>query len=198
MVAPESLAMAESGRKALFLDRDGTINFDPGYISHPGLIELIPAAAAAIRRARDNGFLIAVISNQSGVGRGLISPEMLPTIHARLNELLMAEAGASVDFFACCTHHPSDDCNCRKPLPRLVYEAQAHLGADLSRSAFVGDRLTDIRTGKSAPVGYTVLVRSGEGREQEGKIFVPEDRPDFVAEDLGAAVAWLLAQPSLP
>ncbi|MGZ3657913.1 MAG: D-glycero-alpha-D-manno-heptose-1,7-bisphosphate 7-phosphatase [Bdellovibrionota bacterium] len=188
--------MAEpGGRKALFLDRDGTINLDPGYISQPSLIQLLPGVAGAIRQARDRGYAIAVVSNQSGVARGLIAPEMLPLIHSRLNELLDAEAGASIDFFACCTHHPSDECNCRKPLPRLVYEAQAHLGVDLARSIFVGDRLTDIRTGKGANVRFTVLVRTGEGLEQEKKIASPEERPDFVADDLAGAVDWILAQP---
>jgi len=189
--------MAERGQKVLFLDRDGTINLDPGYISQPGLIQLLPGAADAICRARDAGYLIAVISNQSGVARGLIAPETLPLIHERLNELLFLQAHASIDYFACCTHHPVDECNCRKPLPRLVYEAQAYLGADLSRSAFVGDRITDIRTGKGSPVRFTVMVRTGEGREQEAQISRPEDRPDFVAEDLASAVDWLLAQPEL-
>lgn len=189
--------MANFGKKVLFLDRDGTINLDPGYISQPGLIRLLPGAAAAVRRARDAGYLIAVISNQSGVARGLIAPETLPLIHERLNELLFLEAHASIDFFACCTHHPADECNCRKPLPRLVYEAQAYLGADLSRSAFVGDRITDVRTGKGAPVRFTVMVRTGEGREQEAKIASPEDTPDYIADDLAGAVDWLLAQPEL-
>lgn len=184
--------MASGSRKALFLDRDGTINIDPGYLSQPDQMRLIPGAAKAIRRARDKGYLIAVITNQSGVGRGLIDPDTLPRIHARLNEMLEQEAGASIDFFASCTHHPSENCRCRKPLPRLVFEAQAELGVDLAQSAFIGDRLTDVRTGKSAPVGRTILVRTGEGREQEGQIAGAEDRPDFVADDLGAAVDWLL------
>ncbi len=189
--------MADPGKKALFLDRDGTINIDPGYISSPALLKLLPGAAAAIRRARDRGYLVAVISNQSGVGRGLIAPEVLPKINERLNELLLSEAGARVDFFACCTHHPSSECHCRKPLPRLVYEAQAQLGIDLGRSAFIGDRLTDIRTGQSAPVRYTVLVRTGDGREQEAQLgqqgaAVGDPPPSHVADDLGAAVDWVL------
>ncbi len=187
--------MAEALVKALFLDRDGTINIDPGYINDPKTLQLLPGSAAAIRHARDNGYLIVVISNQSGVARGLIPAHFLPMINDRLNALLLAEAGAHVDFFACCTHHPDDHCSCRKPLPRLVYEAQAHLGIDLGASAFIGDRLTDIHTGKSAPVGLTVLVRTGEGREQEALIGTKMDiAPDHVADDLGAAVDWLLAQ----
>ena len=187
--------MAKPQRKALFLDRDGTINIDPGYLSRPDQLRLLPGAATAIRRAQEKDYLIAVISNQSGVARGLIAPEALGLIHARLNELLKEEAGASIDFFACCTHLPSDQCACRKPLPRLVYEAQAFLGVDLSRSAFIGDRLTDVRTGKSSPVAHTVLVRTGEGKDEEQRIFLPEDRPDFVADGLPEAVNWILTQP---
>ena len=187
--------MAE-GTRALFLDRDGTINLDPGYISRPEAVTLLPGAAAAIRRARDQGFLVVVVSNQSGVGRGIIQAETLPKINARLNELLQQEAGASVDYFACCTHHPDDLCSCRKPLPRLVYEAQAALGVDLRRSALIGDRLTDVATGKSAPVGSTVLVRTGDGREQEKLLESRpvDERPDHVADDLSAAVDWVLSR----
>lgn len=187
--------MAE-GTRALFLDRDGTINLDPGYISRPEAVTLLPGAAAAIRRARDQGYAVVVVSNQSGVGRGIIQAETLPKINARLNELLQQEAGASVDYFACCTHHPDDLCSCRKPLPRLVYEAQAALGVDLRRSALIGDRLTDVATGKSAPVGRTVLVRTGDGREQE-KLLPSRpaaERPDHVADDLSAAVDWVLSR----
>lgn len=187
--------MASSGKKALFLDRDGTINVDPGYINNPSIISLLPGAAAAIRHARDAGYLIVVISNQSGVGRGIIAPDVLPLINDRINELLEKEAGAKIDYFACCTHRPEEECLCRKPLPRLVYEAQAHLGISLPDSAFIGDRLTDIDTGKGAPVGLTVLVRTGEGREQEKRIVAGgESAPDFVADDLGAAVNWILAR----
>lgn len=186
--------MAE-GTRALFLDRDGTINLDPGYISRPEALQLLPGAAAAIRRARDHGFAVVVVSNQSGVGRGIIQAETLPKINARLNELLREETGASVDYFACCTHHPDAMCGCRKPLPRLVYEAQAALGIDLRRSALIGDRLTDVATGKSAPVGLTVLVRTGDGREQEKLLQNrPEEAPDFIADDLAAAIDWVISR----
>jgi len=184
-------------RKALFLDRDGTINVDPGYINHPGLLELLPGAAAAIRRAREAGYAIVVVTNQSGVGRGLIPPEMLPRIHLRMNELLLAAAGARIDHFACCTHQPSDGCSCRKPLPRLVHEAAEKLGLALDGSAFIGDRLTDVATGKAAGVGRTLLVRTGDGKAQEALLegLPAEQAPDFVAESLGEAVDWVLGRP---
>lgn len=189
--------MAKYSARALFLDRDGTINLDPGYINQPSAIQLLPGAAAAIRRARDKGFKIVVITNQSGVGRGLIEAHVLPLIHERLNELLQKEAGANVDYFASCIHHPDSGCSCRKPLPRLVYEAQASLGINLERSAFIGDRLTDVATGKSAPVGLTVLVRTGDGCQQEAllsSVGTPESTPDHVSEDLGAAVDWVISR----
>lgn len=184
--------MNEPASKTLFLDRDGTINFDPGYIDSPERLQLLPGAAAAIRRAMDGGFRVAVISNQSGVGRGLIRGEALPEIHRRMNQLLEDEAGAHVDFFACCVHRPEEGCGCRKPLPRLVFEAQAQLGADLRRSAFIGDRVTDVRTGQNAGVRFNVLVRTGQGRGQEALIEPP--LADHVAEDLSDAVDWVLAR----
>lgn len=184
--------MSKHLKKALFLDRDGTINIDTGYISDPAGMRLLPRAAQAIRKARQHGYTIVVISNQSGVGRGLIAPEMLPKIHEHLNEMLEAECGARVDYFACCTHRPEEECKCRKPLPRLVYEAQAHLDLDLKQSALIGDRVTDIQTGKSAPVGFTILVRTGEGAEQEKKLGALV--PDHIAGDLDEAVDWLLGQ----
>jgi histidinol-phosphate phosphatase family protein len=189
--------MAEP-KRALFLDRDGTINLDPGYISSPSAMQLLPGAAMAIRRARDHGYKIVVITNQSGVGRGLIAADDLPRINARLNDLLQEQAGASVDYFACCTHHPDSNCDCRKPLPRLVYEAQSALGLSLPESVFIGDRLTDVATGKRAPVGRTVLVRTGDGCEQEALLAAMADNsestPDYIAEDLGGAVDWILGQ----
>jgi histidinol-phosphate phosphatase family protein len=189
------------GKPAFFLDRDGTINVDPGYLRDPSALELLPGVASAIRRARDAGFAIVVVTNQSGVGRGLIPPEVLPQIHERLNELLRQEAGAVVDHYACCLHSPAEQCDCRKPRPKLVFESSAQLGLDLGRSVFVGDRLTDIQTGKNAGCAWTVLVRSGEGRDQEALLGAEsqapfEEGPDHVADDLAGAVDWVLGRQS--
>jgi len=184
-------------RKALFLDRDGTINIDRVYIADPDLIELIPGAAEAIKRARDEGYVIVVVTNQSGVGRGLIEKDALPKINDRLDELL-AKHGTHIDRYQMCLHTPKDYCDCRKPLPKLVIDAAREMSLDLSQSAFVGDKLTDVATGHRAHCGSSILVRTGKGRNEELRLSldpanVPEEeRPTYVADDLSAAVSWLL------
>ncbi len=187
-----------SKRPALFLDRDGTINVDYVYIADPDLIELIPGSAEAIRRAQDAGWLVVVITNQSGVGRGLIKPEALPQIHARMEKLLEERAGATIDRYGICIHAPAEDCECRKPKPKLVEEAARDLDIDLQGSVFVGDKLTDIAAGRRSRCGRSVLVRTGKGVDEELILKldpnnVPADeKPDYVANDLAQAVDWIL------
>lgn len=190
------MAGAHPRRPAFFLDRDGTINIDYVYINDPARIELIPGAAAAMRRAQAAGYALVIVTNQSGIGRGLIEPAAMPLIHARLEELLLAEAGVRIDYYGICVHHPEVDCNCRKPKPKLVHEAAAALGLDLARSVFVGDKLTDVATGRRAGCGLSVLVRTGKGADEERLLAGPvpeEERPSFVADDLAAAVERALA-----
>ena len=175
---------------AFFLDRDGTINVDHVYISDPLKIELIPGAAAAIRRANDAGFKVAVASNQSGIGRGLIDAAKMPEIHARLDELLAGEAGAKIDAYEFCPHHPDDSCACRKPGTKLVTEAAERLGIALERSFFVGDSWVDVECGRAAGL-KSILVRTGKGTETEFSSHL-KNAPDHVAADLAAAVAWAL------
>jgi histidinol-phosphate phosphatase family protein len=182
-------------KPAFFLDRDGTINIDRVYINDPRLIELIPGAAAAVKRAQAAGFLIVVVTNQSGIARGIIDPGALPKIHARLDELLASEAGASVDRYEICVHRPEEGCECRKPKPRMVREAAKALGIDLSRSVFVGDRLSDVATGIASGCRYSILLRTGMGEKAEKLLDLrakPEETPDYVAHDLGEAVDWAL------
>lgn len=184
-------------KSAFFLDRDGTINIDRVYINDPDLIELIPGAAKAIKRAQDEGYLIVVVTNQSGVGRGLIKKEDLPKINARLDELLLKKAGARIDLYQICMHAPQENCDCRKPKPKLVLEAAEKLGIDLKKSVFVGDKLSDVATGKKAGCGLSILLRTGKGQEQEIVSFLSsapklEEKANYVADDLLAAVNWVL------
>lgn len=185
------------GRPAFFLDRDGTINVDHVYINDPARIELIPNAASAIARARLAGYLIVVVTNQSGIGRGIIDPYAMPLIHARLDILLSGAGGpgAVIDRYEMCVHHPDEDCLCRKPKPFLVQEAAKALDIDIARSVFVGDKLTDVGTGKNAGCRYSVLVRTGKGRDEEMLAGIGEGvKPDLVVDDLDAAVDWVLAK----
>lgn len=183
-------------KPAFFLDRDGTINIDRVYINDPVLIDLIPGAGQAIRKAQAAGFLIVVVTNQSGIGRGIIEPKVMPQIHKRLDELL-AQEGAKVDLYQICIHAPRENCDCRKPSPKLVLDAQKKLNIDLDRSIFVGDKLSDVAAGKRAKCKYSILVRSGKGENEEnltrnGQKVADEEIPDQICDDLTAAVDWSL------
>lgn len=180
-------------KRAFFLDRDGTINVDHVYISDPNRIELIPGAREAIERIHRAGFLVVVVTNQSGVGRGIIAPKVLPKIHERLDSLL--GASACIDDYRICTHRPEEDCRCRKPKASLVKDAVKELGIDLAGSVFVGDKLSDVATGKNSGCAYSILVRTGKGEKEEALIAGSKDqaeRPDLVADDLAWAVDWAL------
>jgi D-glycero-D-manno-heptose 1,7-bisphosphate phosphatase len=178
---------------ALFLDRDGTINTEVDFLSSPSGLRLLPRSADAIRRANTLGFRVIVISNQSGVARGLVTEEQLAAIHAELRQQLSA-SGASVDAIYYCPHHPEigegpyrSDCDCRKPKPGMLVRAAREFGIELQRSYVVGDRMIDLQAAQS--VGATaILVRTGYG-EQELELCRREHvTPDIVAGDLFAAV----------
>jgi D-glycero-D-manno-heptose 1,7-bisphosphate phosphatase len=182
---------------AFFLDRDGTLNVDRVYINDPRLLELIPGSAAATGKVRRAGFLVVVVTNQSGIGRGIIEPGALPRIHRRLEEQLAAvDPDAQIDRYEICVHSPAENCDCRKPLPKMVLEAARQLDVDLNRSVFVGDKLTDVATGRRSGCRFSILLRSGKGGEEERRIAAaaPEEQPDFIADDLAAAVDWALAR----
>ena len=165
---PTSNPLAES-RPALFLDRDGVLIEEVEYLARPEQVRLIPGAAAAIRKVNDAGWRVVVVSNQSGVARGLFPESLLPEIHRVIADRLLAEAGARVDRFYYCPHHPTEgqggyriDCDCRKPKPGMLLKAAAELGIDLARSWMVGDRATDLQAGAAAGC-RTILVRTGYG-----------------------------------
>ena len=154
---------------ALFLDRDGVLIEEVDYLARPEQVRLIPGSAAAVRRVNDAGWKVVVVSNQSGVARGLFPESALSEIHRAISAQLLAEAGAMIDAFYYCPHHPTEgigayriDCDCRKPKPGMLLRAAAELGIDTSKSWMVGDRLTDLRAGASAGC-RTILVRTGYG-----------------------------------
>ncbi|MDX6448849.1 MAG: D-glycero-D-manno-heptose 1,7-bisphosphate phosphatase, partial [Gaiellaceae bacterium] len=132
-----------SGDAAVFLDRDGTLIDDVGYISDPEDVRLVPGAADALRGLRDAGFRLVVISNQSGLGRGLVTQEQADSVHARFLAELQ-RAGARIDAAYYCPHAPDEGCRCRKPLPGLILDAARDLGLDLERSVMVGNSDVDV------------------------------------------------------
>ncbi len=151
---------------ALFLDRDGVLIEEVEYLARPAQVKLIAGAAACIRAANVAGWRVVVVSNQSGVARGLFPESVLPDVHRVIAEKL---GEAEIDGFYYCPHHPTHgqghyriDCDCRKPKPGMLVQAARELGIDLAKSWLIGDRLTDLQAGASAGC-RTILVQTGYG-----------------------------------
>jgi D-glycero-D-manno-heptose 1,7-bisphosphate phosphatase len=176
---------------AVFLDRDGTINEEMGYINHLSRFRLLPQAAPAIRRLNEAGFKVVIITNQSGAARGYFPAALVDEVHAYLKTLLGAE-GAHLDGIYACLHGPDQNCACRKPKPTLMQQAARDLGLDLARSYAVGDRYRDVETATNAGV-QGILVLTGYGRgEYEYLRAAQKKQPVHVAPDLFEAVEWIL------
>ena len=188
------------GRRAIIMDRDGTVCDEVGYVNHVDRIRLLPRSAAAIRAANDAGFQTVVVTNQAGVARGYFAESLVDEVHDRVRELLAAE-GARLDGIYYCPHHPDvgappyrKACACRKPLPGMLERARDEMGIDLASSYMVGDSVKDMEAGHRA--GTTnVLVLTGYGK---GELAHQSDgwriKPDHVADDLEDAVSWILAR----
>jgi D-glycero-D-manno-heptose 1,7-bisphosphate phosphatase len=181
-------------RKAVFIDRDGTISDEVGYVNHPSRLRVLPGSAEAIRMLNENDWLAVVITNQSGVARGYFTEAVL----AETNEVMgreLAAAGARINGLYYCPHHPSagvapyrQECDCRKPKPGLIHRAADELDIDLPQSWMIGDRYGDVALGHAAGI-RSALVLTGYGRgEWEYQRESWEFQPDLVAEDLLEAV----------
>ena len=180
-------------RGFVFLDRDGTLIVEKNYLSDPDQVELIEGAAGAIRRLRESGYGVVVLTNQSGLGRGYFTAERVEAVHARLRELLARE-GAQLDGIYLCPHTPDDACECRKPALGLVERAAREHEVDRQRSFIIGDKRCDIECGKHAGI-VSILVRTGYGRETESEIGAIADH---VASNLPEAVEWILGSGDPP
>ena len=185
-----------SDHPAVFLDRDGTLNREVDYLAHPADLELLPGVAEALRRLKAAGYLLCVVTNQSGVARGMFDEDRLAEIHSRLRELLAAE-GVELDWIGYCPHHPSEgrpayraDCSCRKPRSGMLLEAAARLEVSLERSWCIGDSLRDLTSGERLGV-HGLLVRTGKGADQEQRARQAGRRVEVV-DDLTAAVDRIL------
>lgn len=171
---------------AAFLDRDGTLIRDAHYLSDPDLVELLPGIPRALRRLRELGYRLVVITNQSGIARGYFDEAAYARVAARLDELLATE-GVRLDLTLHCPHHPdfTGPCACRKPGLGLYHEAVARLRLDPSNSLFVGDKPSDVEPARAFG-GRGWLVRTGEGRRSETSGACPEGAR--VVDDLAAVV----------
>jgi D-glycero-D-manno-heptose 1,7-bisphosphate phosphatase len=181
-------------RRAVFLDRDGTINVEKDYLHRVEDFEFIPGVPEAIARLNGAGFLVIVVTNQSGVARGFYDLEAVHALHAHIAESL-APVGAVIDAWYVCPHHPENgvdeyrcDCLCRKPLPGMLLEAAEHYDIDLASSFMVGDKLADVDAALAA--GSTpLLVRTGYGADAEKNL----PAKVAVVDDLPAAVEMIVA-----
>jgi histidinol-phosphate phosphatase family protein len=153
--------------QAVFLDRDGVLNvhIPNGYVMSLDALELLPGVAQAVRRLNDAGIPVILISNQQGVGKGLMTQGDLDAVSIALAGKLDAEAGAHLTKSYYCTHLKEEDCVCRKPNAGMLLQAASDLNLDLRRTAFIGDSPTDIQAGAAANVGRRVLVLSGAWKE---------------------------------
>jgi D-glycero-D-manno-heptose 1,7-bisphosphate phosphatase len=171
-------------RRFVLLDRDGTVIVERHYLADPEGVELIEGAAAGLRRLRDLGLGLAVVTNQSAIGRGYVDHEGLARIHQRL-ESELAREGVRLDGIFYCPHHPEEGCACRKPRTGLVERAARVLGFDPRECFVVGDLPSDVELGRALG-GTTLLVRTGHGaRTEAGR----EARADHVVDDLREAAA---------
>ena len=169
-------------RRVVLLDRDGTINEEIGYVLRPEELRLLPGSLEALRGLRELGLGLVVVTNQSPIGRGMLSEEGLGAIHDRLRELL-AEGGVTLDAIEHCPHRPEDGCACRKPATGMVDRAARALGFDPAEGWVVGDHAGDMRLGRAVGA-RTILVLSGHGEEERAGA---EASADHVVADLRAA-----------
>jgi len=178
-------------KPAVFLDRDGTINEQMGYINHISRFKLLPKVADAIKMLNENNYLVVVVTNQSGPARGYFPIELVHEVNSYMQELLRKE-GANIDAVYFCPHLPEDGCNCRKPKTGMIDMACRDLDIDLSHSYMIGDMCDDIELAKNAGI-KGIMVKTGYGLG-ELKYRIPKRniKPDYIADDLFSAVKWIL------
>jgi D-glycero-D-manno-heptose 1,7-bisphosphate phosphatase len=177
-------------RPALFMDRDGTVSEEVGYVNHPSRFRVFPYSADAIKLLNDNGWLAIVVTNQAGVARGYFAEDVIMKVHEQLRADV-GKSGAKLDAIYYCAHHPSVgeppyrlDCDCRKPKTGLIDRAAADFEIDLQRSWMVGDRYGDVELAQNAGL-HSALVLSGYGRgEWEYQRELWKLEPELVAENL--------------
>lgn len=181
---------------AVFLDRDGTINEEVGYLDRLDKLKLLPQAPEAIRLIKERGFKAIVVTNQSGVARGLYEESFLHEVHRRINDTLK-ETGAVIDAFYYCPHHPEEGrppylqaCSCRKPAPGMIFQAARDFNIELETSYMIGDTARDMEAAAAAGV-KGILVKTGYGLDNlDGPA-----PPVHIADDILAAVRWIIEEP---
>lgn len=195
--------MTLTAKWGVFLDRDGTLTEEVGYVNHPSRLTLIPGAAEGVRVLNAAAVPALLATNQAGVARGYFSEDLVKVVLARL-EALLAVQGARLDAMYYCPHHPKvgpapyrQSCDCRKPKPGMLLRGAREFGLDITRCYVVGDKISDVGFAHSVGArGVMVLTGYGLGEYT----YQREDwtiQPDFIAGDLSAAAAWILADAGL-
>jgi len=193
----ENVFERKTVRKAVFLDRDGTLNVEKDYLHRIEDFEFIPGAPEAIKKLKDAGFLVIVITNQSGVGRGYYTLQDVDRLHEHIQKKL-SEAGTAIDAFYVCPHHPTEgvseykkDCDCRKGKPGMLLQAAQDFNIDLSRSYMVGDKEADIEAGEKAGC-RSIMVLTGYGEEAAKHMTT---NSVLLYEDIRQAAEYILQTP---
>jgi len=172
-------------KKAVFLDRDGTLIKEKFFIKNPKEVELEKHTIEALSLLKEKGFLFVVISNQSGISRGILSMKEVERVNHQIQKLLAKEDIEILDFMIC-PHLPEHNCPCRKPNPGMILNAAEKHKIELSRSYMIGDKCIDVEAGKRAGVAASILVLTGYGRQE-----ISRCKTDFYARDLLDAALWI-------
>jgi D-glycero-D-manno-heptose 1,7-bisphosphate phosphatase len=176
----------------VFLDRDGTLNVDKNYLSDPAQLEIFPGTGPALRRLMDAGFLLFIITNQSGIGRGYYTLADMERVHARLCAEL-AKDGVRIEKIYAAPEAPEQPSRGRKPSPQFLFDACDEFGVDLAQSYMIGDKLIDLECGWNAGLKRSILVRTGYGAEIE-QAWAGRLKEAVVLDDLRGGADWILAQ----
>ncbi len=176
-------------KRGVFLDRDGTIHPDTGYLHSPDDCILYPAARRGLKLLSDSGFLLFVVTNQSGVGRGYFTESAVEEVHRKIARDL-ADGGVSLAGIAYCPHRPDEGCRCRKPAPGMILDLAGRHGVELAKSYLIGDKISDILAGRAAGCRTVLLAEAGKLDRLRGRDEWRE--PDRVVGDLYQAALWII------
>ena len=189
------------GKPAIFIDRDGVVIELVDYLNRIDQVILMPGIADAIRAVNQTKIPVVIITNQSGIARGLLTEKTLEVIHDRIKALLI-EKGANIDAIYYCPHHPDigapnyrQMCDCRKPAPGMLLRAAREMDIDLSRSVMIGDHLSDIEAGYRAGVARTFLVLTGHGADSQRHLSDVRQQPFAIYPNAPAAISAILKCP---
>lgn len=191
-LARQGISSKEVLRPAVFIDRDGTINEEAGYLCDPDELTLLPTTSKALRLLNRQGIPVVIITNQSALGRNLLTFEQFEAVNTALWQALR-QGQAHYEALYFCPHLPDQNppCSCRKPQPGLLFQAAFELGLDLACSFMVGDKLSDLQAGRAGGC-QTILVRTGWWQQTYREMTTQGFEPDYIASTLSEAAEWII------